>query len=50
MHAQIKTKQHYNRLMQVLDVLEWFMQREGFTYVRLDGSTNVSSTAQSKIV
>jgi len=28
-------------IVQVLDVLEWFMQREGYAYVRLDGSTNV---------
>lgn len=31
----------FSQWTQVLDVLEWFMQREGFTYVRLDGSTNV---------
>ena len=27
----------------ILDVLEWYMHVKGFSYVRLDGSTNVSA-------
>ena len=33
----------FSQWTMILDVLEWYMHVKGFSYVRLDGSTNVSA-------